>query len=105
MNDVAATLGIVQLPYLDGILAQRREVAAYYDTALEGVPGVRLIKWPKDRVSAYWLYTLFVERRTEFMAAMKSKHYRYSSSSSLRGRMAGGRARKDAAPEPTDASS
>jgi perosamine synthetase len=74
MNDVAATLGIVQLPYLDGILAQRREIAAYYDTALSGVAGVRLIEWPKDRVSAYWLYTLFVERRTEFMAAMKERN-------------------------------
>ncbi|HEX4338963.1 MAG TPA: DegT/DnrJ/EryC1/StrS family aminotransferase [Polyangiaceae bacterium] len=74
MNDVAARLGIVQLPYLEGILTQRRELAAYYDQALAGVPGVRLCKWPKDSTSAYWLYTMFVEKRTTFMAAMKERN-------------------------------
>jgi dTDP-4-amino-4,6-dideoxygalactose transaminase len=73
MNDVAATLGIVQLPYLDGIVKQRRELAAYYDRELAGVPGVRLSKWKADRASAYWLYTMFVEKRTSFMAALKER--------------------------------
>jgi dTDP-4-amino-4,6-dideoxygalactose transaminase len=74
MNDVAATIGSVQLPYLDGIVKQRRELAAFYDKELASVPGVRLCQWPKDRTSAYWLYTLFVERRTTFMAAMKERN-------------------------------
>jgi perosamine synthetase len=71
MNDVSATIGSVQLRYLDGILAQRREVAAYYSRQLSGVPGVRLCDWKKDRVSAFWLYTLLVEKRTAFMGWMK----------------------------------
>jgi perosamine synthetase len=73
MNDVAATIGLVQLPYLDGILSQRRELAAYYDRELAAVPGLRLSQWPADRVSAFWLYTLFVERRVAFMAALKER--------------------------------
>jgi dTDP-4-amino-4,6-dideoxygalactose transaminase len=73
MNDVAATMGIAQLPYLDGILEQRRELAAYYDRELSGIPGVRLCQWPSDSASAFWLYTLFVENRSSFMSAMHDR--------------------------------
>lgn len=73
MNDVAATIGLVQLPCLDGILSQRREVASFYDNALSGVPGVRLCRWPEGRRSAFWLYTLFVERRADFMRVLQER--------------------------------
>lgn len=73
MNDVAATFGIAQMPHLDGILEQRRALAAFYDRELSGVPGVRLCRWPADSSSAFWLYTLFVDRRAEFMAAMADR--------------------------------
>ena len=74
MNDVAATIGLVQLPHLDPLLAQRRELAAFYDRALSDVPGVRLCRWPRDRFSAFWLYTLFVENREEFMRVLKGRN-------------------------------
>lgn len=73
MNDVAATLGLEQMPHLDGILAQRRETAAFYDDHLLAVPGISLTQRSKDRVSAWWLYTLFAERRTDFMRAMAER--------------------------------
>ncbi len=47
MNDVAATIGSVQLGYLDGILQQRRELAAFYDRELAHVTG--LVPCPVDR--------------------------------------------------------
>jgi dTDP-4-amino-4,6-dideoxygalactose transaminase len=74
MNDVAATIGLVQLPHLDPLLAQRRELAAFYDRALYDVPGVRLCQWPRDRISAFWLYTMFVENRQGFMRALKDRN-------------------------------
>jgi dTDP-4-amino-4,6-dideoxygalactose transaminase len=73
MNDIAATLGIAQLSFLDLLLAQRRDLADYYDRELEGVPGVMPAKKPVNRVSAHWLYTLRVERRAAFMAAMTAR--------------------------------
>lgn len=73
MNDVAATIGLVQLPHLDSILKQRRQLAGFYDTNLCDVPGVRLCHWPQDRLSAFWLYTLFVEKRESFMQALKER--------------------------------
>jgi dTDP-4-amino-4,6-dideoxygalactose transaminase len=74
MNDVAATIGLTQLPHLDGLVAYRRELARYYDRELAGVPGVRLCRWKTDRASAYWLYTMFVERREGFMTAQKERN-------------------------------
>ena len=74
MNDVAATIGLVQLPYLETILKQRRELAAFYDNALSGIPGIRLCQWPQDSLSAYWLYTLFVEKREAFMHALNAQN-------------------------------
>ncbi|HUJ25951.1 MAG TPA: DegT/DnrJ/EryC1/StrS family aminotransferase [Myxococcales bacterium] len=71
MNDVNATIGLVQLKYLDGILKQRRELAAYYDRELAGARGARLCSWKADRVSAFWLYTILVENRQAFMNWMK----------------------------------
>ena len=71
MNDVAATIGSVQLRHLDGILEQRREQADYYSRELTGVPGVRLCDWKPDRLSSYWLYTILVDKREAFMAWMK----------------------------------
>jgi perosamine synthetase len=71
MNDVTATIGSVQLRYLDGILQQRRQLASWYSRQLANVGGVRLCSWKTDRVSAFWLYTILVEKRQEFMAWMK----------------------------------
>ena len=73
MNDVAATIGLVQLPYLNPLLAQRRELAAFYDRALSNVAGVRTCQWPQDSCSAYWLYTMFVENREVFMRALNER--------------------------------
>ncbi len=70
MNDIAATIGLEQMPHLVRVVEQRREVAAFYDATIDAD---LLCKWPEDRSSAFWLYTLFVERRADFMRAMADR--------------------------------
>jgi len=48
LTDVQAAIGLAQLRRLDGILARRREIAARYDSAFAGVPGVELFAEPAD---------------------------------------------------------
>lgn len=57
MNDIAATIGIVQLDYLNQVYARHRSNAAYYDEHLHKSFGR-----PKDEFDggAYWLYTVLL---------------------------------------------
>ena len=70
MNDVAASIGLVQMNYAEGIVRQRQRQARFYDEVLRGVDGVTVVATDSDRKSAYWLYTLHVERRLDFMKRM-----------------------------------
>ena len=70
MNDVCATIGLAQLNHIAEILAKHRANAKYFDEQLVDVPGMRRLRYKNDRQSAYWLYTILVERRIEFMAKM-----------------------------------
>lgn len=46
LTDVQAAIGLAQLARLDGIIARRRALAARYDSALGGFPGVGLFREP-----------------------------------------------------------
>ena len=48
LTDVQAAIGLGQLGRLDAILARRRAIAARYDQALAGAPGIRLFAEPAD---------------------------------------------------------
>jgi dTDP-4-amino-4,6-dideoxygalactose transaminase len=47
LTDVQAAIGLAQLRRLDGIVARRRAIAASYDAALAGTPGVELFAEPE----------------------------------------------------------
>ena len=46
LTDVQAAIGLGQLRRLDGIVARRRAIAARYDAALAGTPGLALFREP-----------------------------------------------------------
>jgi perosamine synthetase len=71
MNDIAAAIGLGNLEDLHVNLKRRCEIAAYYRSELSDVPGLQLLNYKKDRESAYWLFTLLVERRTDFIKKLK----------------------------------
>ena len=71
MNDVAATLGIAQMNYIEKILSGRRKQAAWYTDHLCDIPGIETSTCQVDRVSAFWLYTILVNDQQRFLDAMK----------------------------------
>jgi dTDP-4-amino-4,6-dideoxygalactose transaminase len=68
MNDIAAAIGLANLPHLETLLAHARTNTLAYDTFLAGLDTVRPTIVPVDVESSHWLYTLLCERRDELMA-------------------------------------
>lgn len=67
MNDLAAAVGLGNLQDFPSRLARRQQIGANYREELEGVPGLQLLKQARDRTHAYWLFTILVERREQFI--------------------------------------
>ncbi|NQX28590.1 DegT/DnrJ/EryC1/StrS aminotransferase family protein [Microbacteriaceae bacterium VKM Ac-2854] len=58
MTDLQAAVGLVQLGRLSGFVARRRELAARYTAAFEGVPGMRPVAdpaWGTSNFQSYWI--------------------------------------------------
>jgi dTDP-4-amino-4,6-dideoxygalactose transaminase len=73
MNDINASIGIGNFKKMEEIVVNHQRNAAYYDSELKNIPGITLLKRHDDRESAFWIYSLLVERRDDFMEHMK-KH-------------------------------
>lgn len=73
MNDVNATLGIYNLPHMDGLLEKNRRNAGIFDEKLKDIDGIQLLKTNDKCKSAYWLYTIRVlnGKKQKFMEKMK----------------------------------
>ncbi len=72
MNDVTATMLWVQLDELSVVNARRAEIVQRYRRELAGVPGLTMLEQKRDRKSGYWLFTVLVERRDDFVAMMRN---------------------------------
>ncbi|MHC4073365.1 MAG: DegT/DnrJ/EryC1/StrS family aminotransferase, partial [Planctomycetota bacterium] len=70
MNDVCATIGIEQLKYVQDILNLHRRNAAMYDRAFCELENVKLLRYEPGLQSSYWLYTIRVKGRDEFVKKM-----------------------------------
>ena len=73
MNDYAAALGIANLETFKNRLNQRLMVADYYKDNLKELDGIRLLNYETDRKSAHWLFGFHVERRIDFIKALKGR--------------------------------
>lgn len=71
MNDINATIGIKNFAHVKDILSRHQENGSFYNTALRGIPGVRLLENAHDRESTYWIYTLRVDNRDGFVKKLK----------------------------------
>ena len=63
MNDLNATIGIVQMDHVESVLQAHRKNAQYYEKYLDNY-FVRQVD-PEDRRSAWWLYTLILPSRKD----------------------------------------
>lgn len=67
MNNVNATIGNVQMDYVEKIVDMHIENGKYYDKALVGIPGIEMVRYNARTEPSYWLYTLKVEQRDDFV--------------------------------------
>lgn len=72
MNNVNATIGLLQLKDADNIVKSYVKNGKYFDSALKRIPGIELLKYYPSSEPSYWLYTLKVENRDGFIRMMES---------------------------------
>ncbi len=73
MNNVNATIGLVQLENIKENVFRYIENGQYYDECLSGITGLELVSYYPNTEPSYWLYTMKVERRDDFVMMMKKK--------------------------------
>lgn len=71
MNNVLATIGLTQLQCIDRNVYRYIENGKFYDEQLKNISGVTLIPYYEDIEPSYWLYTIKVERREDFITMME----------------------------------
>jgi perosamine synthetase len=80
LPNLNAALGCAQLEQLDGFLASKRRLAAAYDRAFAGVPGVAFAREPEGTTSNYWLNAILLDdahagQRDEVLAALNDSGF------------------------------
>lgn len=73
MNDLSSAIGIGNLAEFPANLKRRLEIAARYRDELKDASGIELLDYKNDRVCAYWLFTMLVEKRENFIRALQGK--------------------------------
>ena len=72
MNNVNATIGSVQLSREQEVLTRYIANGKAYDQELQNIAGVELVPYYAHTEPSYWLYTMHVENRDRFVAAMEA---------------------------------
>ena len=73
LNNYAAALGLANAQDFGSRLEKRRKVADFYDHQLDSLSGTKRFRYLADRKSAYWLYGMHVERRKDFVRALRDR--------------------------------
>ncbi len=72
MNDINASIGLCNLKEVDeNVIKKNIDNAHFYQKELDGVKGVKLIE--ETEGCSYWIYTIKVDRRDDFMKKMEKK--------------------------------
>jgi len=66
MNNVNATIGLVQLAGIKKIVDAYIFYGKYYDEVLKNISGIELLNYYPGSEPSYWLYTMKVENRDGF---------------------------------------
>ena len=80
LPNLNAALGCAQLEQLDGFLASKRRLAAAYQRAFAGVPGVQFSREPEGTTSNYWLNAIVLDEahadlRDEVLTALNASGF------------------------------
>lgn len=77
LSEVHAAVGLAHFAQLDEMLAMRRELAAWYDEHLDGIPRVKRYVVPTGSQSNYYKYVAFLDPaidRAELKARLRQRH-------------------------------
>lgn len=66
MNNVTATMGLVQLDHIGPVISRHISNGRYFDQALRGIAGLSLCQWEPQAEPSYWFYTVLAEDRPNF---------------------------------------
>jgi len=67
MNNVNATIGLVQLKYIEPVIQRHIDNGRYLDSALQNIPGLDTCRWDDNAEPSYWVYTVLVDKRDDFI--------------------------------------
>lgn len=70
MNNVNAVIGIVQMKYINDIISKYIYNGHFFDENLQNIQGLELLKYNANTEPSYWLYTMKVENRNDFIRMM-----------------------------------
>jgi len=73
MNNVNATIGLVQLEHIRPVIDRHISNGRYFDTALRGIKGLEVCAWDKNAEPSYWFYTVLAERRDDLSRYLTEK--------------------------------
>ena len=72
MNDVNASIGLSNLAEVDdNVIKIHKSNGQFYDKELQGVEGVTLTERDPRMDSSYWIYSMLVDKKQDFMDYMK----------------------------------
>ncbi len=67
MNNVTATMGSVQLRHIGETIGKYVDNGKFFDEALKGIDGITLLDYYAHTEPSYWLYTMKVQDRGNFI--------------------------------------
>ena len=73
MNNINATIGLVQLEEISSIINIYERNGNFFDRELSDVSGVELMEYYPESLPSYWLYTLKVKNKQRFIEKMQEK--------------------------------
>ena len=79
MNDINATIGLANLNNVHSVVSAHRKNGNFFNEQLKNIPGITVLTVPQKAKSSYWIYTLLVDRRDEFIQYMTEKNITVSS--------------------------
>ena len=74
MNDINASIGLSNIAHVHDIVNKHISNAEYYSKMLKDQPGVQLLDVHSSSKPVFWIYTLLVDRRDDFIEFMKTKN-------------------------------
>lgn len=70
MNNINATIGLVQLDNIDGVISRHKDNGRWFDVNLLGIPGLKTTRVLDKSDPSYWIYMVRVEKRESFAKMM-----------------------------------